>query len=217
VIVRRDLLLARFVLFGLAVGFAELPADAWLVDYTRTLDYSIGGGQMIWRSPLWMPLAWEVVAVQFGYIGLRLWERFGWAGLLMIGLLGAINIPFYEEMARRIHDLIYAVVHHSRRIRDRARAYATCANFAARIVGCGDFRRNYRRIIDLCLLRRCILHCGSTYPVNLTVSRRPMNHRDCVAIVFARHLRPKTSRSSPLARSRMCFCFCGRFFPARLM
>ena len=58
---------------------------------------------MIWRSPLWMPLAWEVVAVQFGYIGLRLWERFGKTGLLMIGLLGAINIPFYEEMARRIH------------------------------------------------------------------------------------------------------------------
>jgi hypothetical protein len=74
-----------------------------LVDYTRTLDYSIGGGPMIWRSPLWMPLAWEIVAVQFGYIGLRLWERFGNAGLLMIGLLGAINIPFYEEMARRIH------------------------------------------------------------------------------------------------------------------
>ena len=41
--------------------------------------------------------------MQFGYIGLRLWERFGKTGLLMIGLLGAINIPFYEEMARRIH------------------------------------------------------------------------------------------------------------------
>ena len=68
------------------VGFGELPADAWLVDYTRTLDYSIGGGPMIWRSPLWMPLAWEVVAVQFGYIGLRLWERFGKIGLLMIAL-----------------------------------------------------------------------------------------------------------------------------------
>src|SRR5437762_865697 len=103
VLVRRDALLARFLLFGLLVGFVELPADAWLVDYTRTLDYSIGGGPMIWRSPLWMPLAWEVVTVQFGYIGLRLWERFGKAGLLMIGLLGAINIPFYEEMARRIH------------------------------------------------------------------------------------------------------------------
>src|SRR5213080_218799 len=103
VLVRRDALLARFLLFGLLVGFVELPADAWLVDYTRTLDYSIGGGPMIWRSPLWMPLAWEVVTVQFGYIGLRLWERFGKVGLLMIGLLGAINIPFYEEMARRIH------------------------------------------------------------------------------------------------------------------
>jgi Domain of unknown function (DUF6989) len=102
-LVRSDILLARFLLFGLLVGFAELPADAWLVGYTRTLDYSIGGGPVIWRSPLWMPLAWEVVAVQFGYIGVRLWERFGKAGLLMIGLLGAINIPFYEEMARRIH------------------------------------------------------------------------------------------------------------------
>jgi hypothetical protein len=103
VIVRRDALLAKFLLFGVVVGFTELAADAWLVDYTRTLDYSIGGGPMIWRSPLWMPLAWEVVAVQFGYIGLRLWERFGRIGLLMIALLGAINIPFYEEMARRIH------------------------------------------------------------------------------------------------------------------
>jgi hypothetical protein len=103
IVVRRDALLARFILFGVVVGMAELAADAWLVDYTRTLDYSIGGGPMIWRSPLWMPLAWEIVAVQFGYIGLRLWERFGKAGLLTIGLLGAINIPFYEEMARRIH------------------------------------------------------------------------------------------------------------------
>jgi hypothetical protein len=101
-LVRRDALIGRFLLFGVVVGFAELPADAWLVDHTGTLDYSIGGGPMIWRSPLWMPLAWEVVAVQFGYIVLRLWERFDKIGLLVIGLLGAINIPFYEEMARRI-------------------------------------------------------------------------------------------------------------------
>jgi hypothetical protein len=78
-LVRRDALLGRFLLFGIVVGFCELPSDAWLVDYTGTLDYSIGGGPLIWRSPLWMPLAWEVVAVQFGYVGL------------------------YEEMARRIH------------------------------------------------------------------------------------------------------------------
>jgi uncharacterized protein DUF6989 len=102
-LVRRDALLGRFLIFGLTVGLTELAADAWLVDYTRTLDYSIGGGPIVWRSPIWMPLAWEVVAVQFGYIGLRLWERFGKVGLLLIGMLGAINIPFYEEMARRIH------------------------------------------------------------------------------------------------------------------
>ncbi|MEY2558590.1 MAG: hypothetical protein QOE34_2015 [Verrucomicrobiota bacterium] len=101
--VRRDLLLARLLFFGLAVGITELPADAWLVHYTRTLDYSVGGGPMIWCSPLWMPLAWEVVAVQFGYIGLRLAERFGRIGLLLVALLGAVNIPFYEEMARKIH------------------------------------------------------------------------------------------------------------------
>ena len=66
VLARRDRLLGRFLLFGLVVGLTELAADAWLVDSTRTLDYSVGGGPMIWRSPLWMPLAWEVVAVQFG-------------------------------------------------------------------------------------------------------------------------------------------------------
>jgi hypothetical protein len=102
-IVRRDAFLARFLIFGLAVGITELAADAWLVDFTRTLDYSIGGGPMIWRSPIWMPLAWEVVAVQFGYIGLRLWERFGRVGLLLVALLGAVNIPFYEQMAPRVH------------------------------------------------------------------------------------------------------------------
>jgi len=99
----RDMLLARFMVFGLAVGFTELAADAWLVDYTKTLDYSIGGGPMLWRSPLWMPFAWEIVAVQFGCVGLWLWQRFGSSGLATAGILGAINIPYYEEMARRIN------------------------------------------------------------------------------------------------------------------
>ena len=41
--------------------------------------------------------------MQFGYVGLWLWQRFGGWGLIAIGLLGAINIPYYEEMARRIN------------------------------------------------------------------------------------------------------------------
>ena len=100
-ILRRDQLMARLMVFGLALGFTELAADAWLVDWTRTLDYSIGGGPMIWRSPLWMPFAWEVVAVQFGYLGMRLMEGWGKRGLFLAGLIGAVNIPFYEEMALR--------------------------------------------------------------------------------------------------------------------
>ena len=99
----RDVFMWRLIFFGLVVGFAELPADAWLVGSTHTLDYSVAGGPMIWRSPAWMPLAWEIVAVQFGYIGLRLSEKLGNRGLLLAGLLGAVNVPFYEEMARRIN------------------------------------------------------------------------------------------------------------------
>jgi hypothetical protein len=139
-VVRRDALLARFLLFGVVVGLTELAADAWLVDYTRTLDYSIGGGPMIWRSPLWMPLAWEVVAVQFGYVGLRLWERFGKTGLLMIGLLGRHEHSVLRRdgapnslvaIQRLPNDFIYAVVHHRRRIWHCSRVRIAGANPAA--------------------------------------------------------------------------------------
>jgi hypothetical protein len=107
VIRRRDSFMAHLMVFGLVVGFVELAADAWLVQGTGTLDYSVGGGPMLWRSPIWMPLAWEIVAVQFGYIGYRLADRWGWAGLFATGILGAINIPFYEEMARRTNWWAY--------------------------------------------------------------------------------------------------------------
>src|SRR5436853_7923092 len=50
VLVRSDALLLRFLVFVLLDGFAELHADDWLVDYTRTLDYSIGRVTMIGRS-----------------------------------------------------------------------------------------------------------------------------------------------------------------------
>jgi hypothetical protein len=108
IIIRRDRFLANLMLFGLALGFVELASDAWLVDVLKTLDYSngvdrAGWNPMIWRSPIWMPFAWQVVAVQFGYLGLRLYERWSWRGLLLVGLLGAINIPYYEEMALRIN------------------------------------------------------------------------------------------------------------------
>jgi len=55
-----------------------------------------------------MPLAWEIVAVQFGYIGLRLADAWDGMGLLLTGFLGAVNIPFYEEMARRTNWWTYS-------------------------------------------------------------------------------------------------------------
>lgn len=99
----RDRFLGHLLGFGWVLGMTELAADAWLVDGTRTLDYSPGGGPMIWRSPIWMPLAWQVVAVQFAVVGeqLRRWHP-TW-GVLATAILGAVNIPYYEEMARRIH------------------------------------------------------------------------------------------------------------------
>lgn len=104
----RDAVLGRLLLFGLIVGIVELAADAWLVDVTRTLDYSISGSAMVWRSPWWMVMAWEVVSLQFAYIGLRLSDRWGLRGVALSGLIGAVNIPFYEEMALRLQWWRYA-------------------------------------------------------------------------------------------------------------
>ena len=161
-----DLFLTRLMVFGLAVGFTELAADAWLVDSTKTLDYSIGGGPMIWRSPLWMPFAWEIVAVQFGYVGLWLWNRFGSYGLVGVGVLGTINIPYYEEMARHINWWQYG----NCRMLSYTPYYIILGEFGIAILltilAKGTTRgtwatalRGYcRRFRHLYLLRRCVRH-----------------------------------------------------------
>jgi len=185
VLVRSDALLARFLLFGLVVGFTELAADAWLVDYTRTLDYSIGGGPMIWRSPLWMPLAWEVVAVQFGYIGLRLWERFGKLGFAhdrayrcdQHSILRGNGAPDSLVAIQRLpHDFVHAVVHYSRRIRYRARVHIARSNLAARFSPHGHYCRNRWRHINLRLLRCCLFYY------------RPIDQVDQMPRVYREHL-----------------------------
>jgi hypothetical protein len=152
VVLYHDALLARLMIFGLAVGLAELAADAWLVDYTRTLDYSIGGGPMLWRSPVWMPVAWEIVTVQFGCLGLWLRERFGGAGLAAVGVLGAINIPYYEEMARRIHWWQYSGC----RMISNTPCYIILGEFGIAIA--------------LTLLAKPLRHGGATKPVLLGVA-----------------------------------------------
>jgi hypothetical protein len=96
----RDKRLGGLLLFGAVFGVVELIADALCVYSTGTLDYSIAGSPMLWLSPWWMPIAWMIVAVQIGYLGFWIIGRLGvWRGALLTAILGAVNIPYYEEMA----------------------------------------------------------------------------------------------------------------------
>ena len=110
----RDRVMARLLLFGLGLGLVELIADALCVRYTGTLDYSATHSPLLALSPFWMPAAWAVVAAQIGYLGARLMQRLGtgW-GIALTAGLGAVNIPFYEEMAYHAHWWRYD---HCRRI-----------------------------------------------------------------------------------------------------
>ncbi len=101
----RDRDMARLLWgFGLTLGVVELVADALCVHFTGTLDYSVARSPMLWLSPWWMPLAWMAVSVQVGYLGARAMEQGGlWRGAIAAALLGALNIPFYEEAAYHAH------------------------------------------------------------------------------------------------------------------
>ena len=104
IIIYKDRVMARLLLFGLALGTAELAADALCVRYTHTLDYSVAHSPMLLLSPYWMPTAWMIVAAQIGYVGMLLMRRLGTAqGMALTALIGAVNIPFYEEMAYHAH------------------------------------------------------------------------------------------------------------------
>ncbi len=99
-----DRVLARLLLFGLGLGVVELLADALCIRFTGTLDYTVAHSPMLWLSPFWMPTAWMVVAAQIGFLGHRAIARFGTIlGMALTALLGAVNIPFYEEMAYHAH------------------------------------------------------------------------------------------------------------------
>ena len=103
-VIYRDRIMARLLLFGLGLGLVELIADALCVRFTQTLDYSVAESPMLGLSPFWMPTAWLVVGAQIGYLGAWLIRRVGSGkGIALTALLGAVNIPFYEEMAYHAH------------------------------------------------------------------------------------------------------------------
>jgi len=96
-----DRLLLRILVLAFFAGCVELIADWYAVDATRTLIYP-KGEPFIARSPLYMPLAWVAVLVQLGYIGWWLSERRSLLfAAIVTGIIGGINIPIYEHLARR--------------------------------------------------------------------------------------------------------------------
>ena len=96
----KDQLLGKFLFFGLAAGFVELLADAWLVARTKTLFYE-QGDPLLLDSPVYMPVAWAIILVQIGYIGYYFYLRRGLLfATIVTGLIGGAIIPIYEYSAK---------------------------------------------------------------------------------------------------------------------
>ena len=103
-VLRRDVSLVRLFIFSFTLGVVELIADALCVRFTGTLDYSVAHSPLLGLSPWWMPLAWMMVSAQIGFLGAGLIERCGFGrGAALTALVGAVGLPFYEQMAFRTH------------------------------------------------------------------------------------------------------------------
>jgi len=107
----RDDLFARLFVFGLFAGFAELPSDHYAVGVLKIMVYPLQG-PFIWSSPLYMPFSYIIVMVQLGYLGYWFTQRWGllWA-TVAIAVLGGVNVPLYEYLARRAEFWYYQDCH----------------------------------------------------------------------------------------------------------
>lgn len=95
----KDLLLGRFLLFGMCAGWVELLPDHWLVAGTHTLVYP-PNEPIVDSSPLYMPFSWLTVFIQVGYIGFLLSRKMGLLkSSILVTIMGAIIIPVYEHLA----------------------------------------------------------------------------------------------------------------------
>ena len=92
-------LLWRLLVLGLVAGILELVTDAAGEGFAHSLFYP-ANEPFLWDSPLYMPLSWMIVLTQLGYVAWRLRGLLPLpAALTLAGIIGALDIPFYEEMA----------------------------------------------------------------------------------------------------------------------
>ena len=100
IVVRRDALGAKFMMFCLAAGFVELLADWYLINIHRSLTY-MPGGPFVWASPLYMPFAWTVTLFMNGVIGRWADRRWGLAAATVLTVLLAWATWIYGETAAK--------------------------------------------------------------------------------------------------------------------
>jgi hypothetical protein len=100
VLIAKNPIVLRLIIFGAIAGILELFADHYLVDAINSLVYP-NRELMIWSSPAYMPLAWANVLIQLGYYGLLLSK---WKGeiiaSIILGIAGSMYIPLYEHLAK---------------------------------------------------------------------------------------------------------------------
>lgn len=98
--VTRSKRLAWLLPFGLVTGIAELWADWIHAEHFHSIIYTDFFGFKVLASPSYMPVGWWVTTIQFGYLALRLSER--WPERRTVGLIALLGMslpPWYEELA----------------------------------------------------------------------------------------------------------------------
>ncbi|HEX3047479.1 MAG TPA: hypothetical protein VHY08_22195 [Bacillota bacterium] len=99
-LVTRDQRLGWLLLFGIVAGVLELWSDWLHVEKLGNLVYTDHFGFRLLASPSYMPVGWWLTSVQFGYLALRIRER--WSALATVALISLLGMSFpswYEEFA----------------------------------------------------------------------------------------------------------------------
>jgi hypothetical protein len=98
-VLRRDGLIARLLLAGLAGAVMNLVND-WYCVRTGSIHYSPGGPFVLF-SPFYVLLLFVGGTVQLGYASHLIDSRRGpVAAALLTAVLGALYVPFYDYLAR---------------------------------------------------------------------------------------------------------------------
>ncbi|MDX1688143.1 MAG: hypothetical protein R3248_09195 [Candidatus Promineifilaceae bacterium] len=92
--------LAWLLPFGFVAGVLELWADWIHVEHFGSLVYTDYFGFRLLASPSYMAVGWWLTVVQFGYVALRLADRWRpWQAVATVTFLGMTIPPWYEEFA----------------------------------------------------------------------------------------------------------------------